>query len=211
MKDAEFTCQNANAENKSLEALQQSYKDGRAMHWHSFYLVNESSGQRSPSGKAFGHSFLTTPLHPEWSKDWVFTAWPCQEVDSPADLRHGSTRKISSVNDNLVGSYLLHLTDFQIKWTGKKITNKKLQKRLGSIFLTHHCQLTTHESSSVFFRSCANQNWKVWCSFAVLPFKWKKCFPFRSSLPHNIQLFLDSQVPWSPSPKSRGSMVSPPR
>lgn len=64
-KDAEFTCQNANAENKSLEALQQSYKDGRAMHWHSFYLVNESSGQRSPSGKAFGHSFLTTPLHPE--------------------------------------------------------------------------------------------------------------------------------------------------
>lgn len=89
------------------------------MRWHSLCLTNESSGQHI-SGKAFGHSFLIAPLHPEWSDDWVFTAWPWQEGDSPADLEHASTRKSDSVNDNLIAFYLLHLTDSQFKWTGKK-------------------------------------------------------------------------------------------
>lgn len=63
-------------------------------------------------------SFLSTPLYPEQSDDWVLAAWPCHGLDSPADFKQSSTNR-DAVNNNLMDFYLLCLTDFQIKWTEK--------------------------------------------------------------------------------------------
>ena len=60
----------SDAENKSAETFQLRCKAGRATCWHSLYLTNETSGQHF-SGKALGHSSLTTPLHPEWNNDYL--------------------------------------------------------------------------------------------------------------------------------------------
>lgn len=160
------------------------------MHWHSLYSTNESSGQHI-SEKAFGHSFLTTPLHPKWSDDWVFTAWPCQRVDSPADLKHSSTRKSGSVNDNLMAFYLLHLTDFQCKWTGKKNTNNSA--RLGSFWFICQWQLPTRVKLCL---STAEQTKAEGFSvaFLFLPLKWRNA-SLQSSLPCNVQLPFGSQMP----------------